>query len=761
MKAEIRPAVFVGQPRLRTPDNTEQLSQSKPRIYFLGIRGETDASSLHEMYGQEIVAGRIIRDHGITPRMRDTQLDLYHHGRLDTDEITTDIRNFVNESNDPKDKTIIAFSAPIFSWNYLFSVLRKLEQTPPEKKPTIVLGNAVATHTPPELIHNYFPDVIIVRGAGEETFSDIVGMVDRGEEVPKVITPPVADLADYSSPHRAFTQETREAGGFIKIRTSEGCEFGACKFCSRLRFGGKDFGIVPEQHVVAEVKDLLDNYEVNQFQLTDEDAFAGPVEATTRLISAWKSADLPRTPFSASLRVETILMLEEKDETILPQLREIGLQGVFLGVEGGSDDYLKQIGKGQSMQDVKKAIKIVKESVYTDPETHTKEPLNMEMGFITISPFMNWEMFVDNVRFASQVETDITGQTESDDITETYAKYMSALYNPEEIRAGTKNEGKLIGEQRNMLRLPSYPERANDPTHRDYEKYQMFRDYNPADNFNINTAAYENVPYVDPRVQEFKAKADPFFAADAALYYAVKSINRAHSLPSEIHEKARDFFLKMKQIHLQFLRDAAELEKIDNIPERRRALVTEMRKTFGTKEKGDSLDPIRREIETFLSQEKARKRIKDTQVGSVVIIRDEQERMLLVRPKGHDEWAFPGGNRKRFETRGMTGRRETKEEVGAPVKLGRKLHTFQTENHTDRTTGVRSLKLYQTEGEIKKPLGSYVTDGEIADTMWVSTTDILGDRIPVKKNVQEVAIFYQNESTQGQQTLVAKEALHN
>lgn len=687
----------------------EQLDPSSIRVLLVNMEGE-GGLSLHEPIGVEAIAGRVRRDLGITPAMYDTQPELFRTGKIDTTRLAGRVRDFVNASGSPDTPTVVGFSVPIYSYDYLKATLIKLKQDPPQRPVRIVIGNAIATFTPPERIHRDFPDVIIVKGEGDESFPQIVNRIAKGEEVESVVGPSLPDLRDYAEPYRAFTGEILYLGGSMKIEASRGCDFGACTFCSRDWRGGKDYRTVPEEVIIPQVRELIDTLAVTHFELTDEEAFGGDLEATARLVSAWKSSDLPRTSFAASLRVDTILLLQEQG--LLEQLRDIGLDKVFLGVEGGSDSYLKQIAKGQKIEQVHQAIDIVRNSTVTVGEGE-KKPLDMEMGFITFSWRMSKGMLRDNVAFLSN---------------ERVTPHVSSLFNLLEVRAGTLDEMLL---------------------HRNTQK-GILEGYDPEANFSVNSSSYRNVPFLDPEVGRIYKEAKAFARADESLYYAVKSINRAATLPAHEHKQARDFYLRMKTLYLRYLRDAVGLEESPNITEERRALVEQMRDSFGVTPQGDALDSVRREIHVFLLEENERQEEEGEQVGAMAVCLDDQERILLVRPRHQEQWALPGGGVKSGERAEDAMVREVMEEVGARVQIMGELPDFVKKDHIDKTTGHRpklTLHHFLTRLQSGSVIDILNADHEIADVLWLSADDVLCGRVQTRENVVEVVrALWQNRT---------------
>lgn len=674
---------------IETLITTERLKTTKLNIFLLNMEGELNLS-LHEPIGLEVVAARLLSEvPDINLQMYDTQPELVQHGKIQTDSLVEQITDFSKSSTCP---LLIGISVPIGSWEYTKSLLIKLEQNPPTVPTTIVLGNAIPTFTDPKLLKKDFPNIKLVVGEGEEAFSDIAQKIIAGEPIKDRLSTNLPNLHQYVMPHRAFTQEVISLGGSVKMEMSRGCPHGNCTLCSRCIRGGKDYRVVPEEKVIRQFQQLLDEFDIDRFELTDEESF-GDSEATARLISAIKSADFPRIPFVASLRSDILIELE--DNNLLDQLINIGLQKVFIGAEGGSDAYLKQLSKKQSVKQIEHAIEIAKQ-----------RSLYFELGFITFSWRMSFDMLRENVDFLSKGDN---------------AEHVSSLFNQLAVRAGTLEE-KIL---------------------KKYVLEGKIKDYVPADHFNINSSVYTDVPFLDPRVAAAFAIVKDYANESERVFYALKSLVRSGSLSENYKQQLEQYYNALKLIDLRLLRQVVGIDVITDFKTERDKIIRKMSDLIGFQSIGDALDILKREIKIFLVEEDERKHTSNEQTGSLIVLTNPRKGVFLVRPRGDDQWSFPGGNVKTGEDIVKGGLRETLEELGFnQIIIEKPLLTIIKENHVDATTGYKkTLTLHHHLAHFDSGIVPRIieTDHEIVDYIWLLPEEIIKGKLKVRENVMVIA----------------------
>lgn len=156
----------------------------------------------------------------------------------------------------------------------------------------------------------------------------------------------------------------------VNLQGSRGC-YGGCTFCYINPFYGQGSqwrGRTPE-NILAEIDDLIVNYQIKDFYFTDPNFF-GPGERgqqrALRLATLIKSRNIH---FGIEARVNDI-----HDETV-GALVEAGLHHILIGLESGSDRSLRRINKMTTVAQNERAIRILR-----------KYGIEPNIGFIMFEP---------------------------------------------------------------------------------------------------------------------------------------------------------------------------------------------------------------------------------------------------------------------------------------------------------------------------------------------------------------------------------------
>jgi len=280
------------------------------------------------------------------------------------------------------------------SIDLISSIVKEKQQT------KIVLGHAIPTYSPYSFLEK-FPQVIIVRGWGEESFQLLIQHFYFNNP------PNIAYIPNlfYISNNQIITTITKwpneiispnritGKGYFPRIEASRGCQYNKCSFCTRPPCNnGKLTSTWRRKNlptVINEIKDIAIHGNT-VFTFTDEDFVGSDIMGAIEIGNTIKQ--IGNLKFSLSVRADNILNHSDTDSQKLERrrlfklLKEAGLYQVFVGLESLSNTQLKRYGKNISIKDNIKAISELK-----------KIGINYEIGFMLFDPLLTMDELDENL----------------------------------------------------------------------------------------------------------------------------------------------------------------------------------------------------------------------------------------------------------------------------------------------------------------------------------------------------------------------------
>ncbi len=272
----------------------------------------------------------------------------------------------------------------------------KLAKIAKEINPDVVnvIGNAHATAMYEQIL-NYYPEIdYIVLGEGEITCFELLECLKNNDDPGHVrgisyktfegelcVTEkrPLANLDEFPFPkkYRFFLNEPETA----TINTSRGCPYG-CTYCSLTKFWQKWRGKSVDK-VIEEIEFLVDNG-MKHLIFTD-DHFTYNKKRTIEICEYFKNYDFT---WQMQCRVDRI------DEELYKLFKETRCKIVAFGVESLSPTILKNIHKGYTVEQVKRAFKeghetnnIVQANIMIGCTGETDETINETiLGLKEINP---------------------------------------------------------------------------------------------------------------------------------------------------------------------------------------------------------------------------------------------------------------------------------------------------------------------------------------------------------------------------------------
>lgn len=261
-----------------------------------------------------------------------------------------------------------------------------------------ILGHSLPTYMPEDFI-NSFPDVLIVRGWGEESFY-------------RLIEKELSCSKDFSDiPNLTYLQSNKITNNnivwpnefmptirydvqnyFPRIEASRGCHHNKCTFCTRppKQESQVSWIRIPPEVVIKDIKNLHESG-IKNFTFTDEDFIGNDLSGALQIAESLKK--IGGLNFALDLRADSILNpLDSPEEAhnrdiLIKILKDAGLSLVYIGAETFSNIQLKRYGKGVSpdneIASIKKIISL---------------SIPLELGLITFDPILSIQELSENVK---------------------------------------------------------------------------------------------------------------------------------------------------------------------------------------------------------------------------------------------------------------------------------------------------------------------------------------------------------------------------
>ncbi len=303
--------------------------------------------------------------------------------------------------------------------------------------PLVAVGGIHATSLPDEVLDRHHEIDLVVVGEGEHTMLDLCKALDRGGEVDYSAIPGLAfrsatgeikkspprpllmDLDSLPVPARDLLPMEKYnvqihlssvRGIKATMISSRGCP-NHCIFCAAHLTMGHRYRARNVESVVNEMEHLIRDYNAQYIQFYD-DTFTIDYERTVSICNAIIKRGL-KVKWFAHARVNTV------DENLLRLMKRAGCTHVSFGIESGNQAILRNIRKGTTLDQARKAIKA-----------------SQRAGLKTLSTFMignpgeTAETIKDTIDFAVELNSDIAVFSIMVPLpgTEVYNKYKGVLF---------------------------------------------------------------------------------------------------------------------------------------------------------------------------------------------------------------------------------------------------------------------------------------------------------------------------------------------
>lgn len=197
-------------------------------------------------------------------------------------------------------------------------------------------------------------------------FSDVPNLVHRANgqifENPCIHQFPFLD--DLPFPVRKKNNDMRLGEGFATLVASRGCWHSSCLFCCIGAFHnqkiGKKFTLRSPESIAKEMSQLYFKKRVRLFQFHDDNFMMPTTEQSIQRFSEIKD-EIEKS----GIELEKIALLikarpDSIDKKVGRMLKDIGVVGVFLGVENASETGLKWLNRKMTLEHIDNAINILR-----------------------------------------------------------------------------------------------------------------------------------------------------------------------------------------------------------------------------------------------------------------------------------------------------------------------------------------------------------------------------------------------------------------
>lgn len=194
---------------------------------------------------------------------------------------------------------------------------------------------------------------------GRRTFADTPSLAwkENGQVTVNPRGTLIQDIDDLPIPDRSFIQRSDYFGEVIL--TGRGCPFN-CAYCASRNIWGKRVRFRSVRSIIEELTILRDQAQSpldrpgRWVVKVVDDTFTVHRKRTLELLDEIIAHGLNCFEFTGGVRADTL------DEDLVTRMREANFRRVTLGVESGSPRILKMIHKGETNEDVKRAIALLR-----------------------------------------------------------------------------------------------------------------------------------------------------------------------------------------------------------------------------------------------------------------------------------------------------------------------------------------------------------------------------------------------------------------
>src|SRR3989344_1703235 len=252
----------------------------------------------------------------------------------------------------------------------------------------ILVGGPCATLYPKQLLENEKVDYVAV-GEAELVIIDLVEKAKKLKKAERIQSREFVNLDDVPFPDFKSFYKSEYIRNY-PIMTSRGCPF-KCSFCTVFSVSNRKWRWRTPQNCIEELENAKKSLSSNIRVVVCYDC------PTTNIDRFIQFLELYRKKIKLDLRIVNT-RADCINDHLLALLKECGCPEVWLGVEHAHPEVYKLVNKGESLEKIKEAARLVK-----------KYGLKLGLSFIIGLPEDNYERVKACIKFANETRADYCG----------------------------------------------------------------------------------------------------------------------------------------------------------------------------------------------------------------------------------------------------------------------------------------------------------------------------------------------------------------
>lgn len=266
---------------------------------------------------------------------------------------------------------LIGISATSFAFNVALHAAKAIKELTSQPPPVVLGGAHVSVAR--ELVLKETAFDFGIYGEGELPLLALVELLEKGgplheeslESVPGLIfrsggrvmvNPPSPRIRDLDStalpPYGLFPMDSYSVH---TLSTSRGCPY-ACVYCASDAILGRKWVAKSPQRIVREIEHVMERWGKKPFSIVD-DSFNLDTDRVKEFCRLLKSRGLNiRWTMCGGIRADRL------DPEMLSLMKETGCHEIGIGVESANPHVLKNVGKGETVEQIRAGIRMIKKA---------------------------------------------------------------------------------------------------------------------------------------------------------------------------------------------------------------------------------------------------------------------------------------------------------------------------------------------------------------------------------------------------------------